>query len=95
MAVTIELHYGLPEDWVEKASSYMPVSPERIDGHARKGWTVYELEELAFYGIPPEFPDAQIEIGKRLQRLGENAILHAYGPIEGDFLIEVPRSERG
>lgn len=91
MAINLDLHFGEPSDWDMESTVYIPVSPENVMSHSRTGWSVFELEQLAFKMIPPEFAEIRAEAGKRLEALGERAILKAYGPVEGDYFIAISK----
>jgi hypothetical protein len=88
--ISIALHHAeVPEEGLFQGN-YIPVSPNLLDSKRDRNWSIDELARLAFDNVPAHFHEARAEVGARLAALGNGAILHAYGPIEGDYYIAVP-----
>lgn len=92
--IFLDLHYvsreGLDSDDGRKV--FLPVPIAEVDQRRESGWSVYELESIAFEAIPEEFPEERKTAGALLARLADfeqPILLTAHGPEEGDYYIEV------
>lgn len=92
MTIKLDLIFGEP-DLGDTSVVHVPVSPNQVNKYYAEGWSIFDLEKAAFDNLPREFEEARKLAGQRLTRLiGKDAVLKTYGPIEGNYYIELPGS---
>ena len=90
--------FFLNESTVDLETIPVPMAKFMMHIDTGRTFTVHELEQLAFDGIPEDFPNDRSEIGRRLEiieRLGRDVTLTFFGPHEGDMYIVLSGGDNG
>lgn len=93
-SITLRPDYG-PVPVIDPENLYIPVPEGMLKDLVGREHGVYDLEKIAFDGMPPDFDEATMQVGSSLELLSQltgQAILSIVGPDEGSYYIRIPKN---